>query len=184
MGTVQTTSGSVFQRGCDLCDFGDMTPHTLVDVAQTTQHPHSKGQRSGGSSKRPKGGLGTPRGSRGHPDTQSQSRLPPPPEALDRCAGVTGAIGTGRNTRQHSWSHVYGTTNGGKKIREKQRDLGFAGEKQKAIRKGLIISIGTVQHNSDRDGHNLTVLRAAGASLSALEHRRYWHGYRLHPCQS
>ena len=34
----------------------------------SSDHPHGKGQRSGGSSKRPKGGLGT---SRGHP-------VPPP----------------------------------------------------------------------------------------------------------
>ena len=32
-------------------------------------------------------------------DTQSR-----PPEALDRCTGATGGVGTARNTRHHSWS--------------------------------------------------------------------------------
>ena len=41
---------------------------------------------------------------RGHPvQCSSQSR---PPGALDWCAGGTGAVGTARNTRHHSWSSI------------------------------------------------------------------------------
>ena len=85
-GTIQTTSEAPCVTSVAL---GDMTPHTLIGRAQSSDHPHGKGQRSGGSSKRPKREAWGPRG-----DTQSR-----PPEALDRCAGVTGAVGTARNTR-------------------------------------------------------------------------------------
>jgi hypothetical protein len=68
------------------CDFGDMTPHTLVGGAQATLS--SRASVRADRRDDPREALG-PRG-----DTQSR-----PPGALDRCAGVTGAVGTARNTR-------------------------------------------------------------------------------------
>jgi hypothetical protein len=72
---------------------GDTNPHTLVGGAQTTLTARASvrvDRRNDPSEAwRPQG------------DTQSR-----PPEALDRCAGVTGAVGTARNTRHHSWSSI------------------------------------------------------------------------------
>ena len=75
-----------------LCDFGDKTTHTLVarrstvGGAQTTLTARASVRADRQND--PREALG-PRG-----DTQSR-----PPGALDRCAGVTGAVGTARNTR-------------------------------------------------------------------------------------
>ena len=78
-----------------LCDFGDMTPHTIVGGrgAQTTLTARASVRLRADRRNDPREALG-PRG-----DTQSR-----PPGALDRCAGVTGAVRTARNTRHHSWS--------------------------------------------------------------------------------
>ena len=54
-------------------------------------------------------------------DTQSR-----PQEALDRCAGVTGAVGTARNTRHHSWSQNMGVgTPAGMRESQSQTQRGF-----------------------------------------------------------
>jgi hypothetical protein len=65
-----------------------MTPHTLIGGAQTTLTARAsvRADRRNDPSEAWK-----PRG-----DTQ-----PRPPEAFDRCTGVTGGVGTTRNTRQH-----------------------------------------------------------------------------------
>jgi hypothetical protein len=68
-----------------LCNFGDMTPHTLIDGAQTTltARPSGRADRRNDPREawRPKG------------DTE-----PRPPEAFDRCTGVTRAV---RDDPQH-----------------------------------------------------------------------------------
>mmetsp|Transcript_38659 Transcript_38659/g.87827 ORF Transcript_38659/g.87827 Transcript_38659/m.87827 type:complete len:283 (-) Transcript_38659:1592-2440(-) len=94
---VWVTRGPFGRLTKSLCDFGDMTPHTLVGGAQTTLTARASVRADRRND--PREALG-PRG-----DTQSR-----PPEALDRCTGVTGAVGTARNTRHHSWSciHDYG----------------------------------------------------------------------------
>ena len=72
-----------------LCDFGDRTPHTLVGGAQTTLTARASVRADRQNDLREAWG---PQG-----DTQSR-----PPEALDRCTGVTGPVGTARNTRHHT----------------------------------------------------------------------------------
>ena len=72
-------------------------------MPQTT-HPHGKqGQGQGPAFERiVETTQGRPVGCgdlEGTPTTQSR-----PPEALDQCTGVTGAFGTARNTKRHSWS--------------------------------------------------------------------------------
>jgi hypothetical protein len=44
---VWVTGGPFGRLTKSLCDFGDMTPHTLVGGAQTRPHGKAKGQRSG-----------------------------------------------------------------------------------------------------------------------------------------
>ena len=83
---VWVTRGPFGRRTKSLCDFGDTNPHTLVGGAQTTLTARASVRADRRND--PREALG-PRG-----DTQSR-----PPEALDRCAGVTGAVGTARNTR-------------------------------------------------------------------------------------
>ena len=90
---VWVTRGPFGRLPKSLCDFGDRTSHshTLVGGAQTTLTARASVRADRRNDPREAWG---PRG-----DTQSR-----PPGALDRCAGVTGAVGTARNTRHHSWS--------------------------------------------------------------------------------
>ena len=74
---VWVTRGPFGRLTKSLCDFGDMTPHTLVGGAQTTLTARASVRADRRNDPREAWG---PRG-----DTQSR-----PPEALDRCAGVTG----------------------------------------------------------------------------------------------
>ena len=67
-----------------LCDFGDMTPHTLVCGAQTTLTATASAR--GGRRDCPSEAWG-PR----------DKTYTPPLDALDRRAGATGAVGMGRN---------------------------------------------------------------------------------------
>ena len=74
---VWVTRGPFGRHTKSLCDFGDMTPHTLVGGAQTTLTARaSVVARRADRRNDPREALG-PRG-----NTQSR-----PPEALDRCAG-------------------------------------------------------------------------------------------------
>ena len=91
---VWVTRGPFGRRTKSLCDFGDTNPHTLVGGAQTTLTARASVRADRRND--PREALG-PRG-----DTQSR-----PPEALDLCVGVTGAVGTARNTRHHSWYTVH-----------------------------------------------------------------------------
>ena len=84
---VWVTRGPFGRRTKSLCDFGDMAPHTLVGGAQTTLTARASVRADRRNDPREAWG---PRG-----DTQSR-----PPGALDRCAGVTGAVGTARNITQ------------------------------------------------------------------------------------
>ena len=95
---VWATRGPFGRLTKSLCDIGDMTPHTLVGGAQTTLTARASVQADHRNDPREAWG---PRAG----DTQSR-----PPEALDRCTRVSGAVGTARNTRHHSWSciHDYG----------------------------------------------------------------------------
>jgi hypothetical protein len=90
---VWVTRGAFGRRTKSLCDFGDMTPHTLVGGAQTTLTARASVRADRRNDPREAWG---PRG-----DTQSR-----PPEALDRCAGVTEAVRTARNTRHHSYLSI------------------------------------------------------------------------------
>ena len=96
---VWVTRGPFGRLTESLCDFGDTNPHTLVGGAQTTLTARASVRVDRRNDPREAWG---PRG-----DTQ-----PRPPEALDRCAGVTGAVRTARNTRHHSWSQNMGPARG------------------------------------------------------------------------
>ena len=78
---VWVTRGPFGRRTKSLCDFGDMTPHTLVGGAQTTltATASARADRRDWPSEA--------WGPRGKTHT-------PPQDALDRRAGATGAVGT------------------------------------------------------------------------------------------
>ena len=83
---MRGNGGSFVEQCKSQCDWGDTNPYTLDGGAQTTLTARGSVGADGRNDARE--ALG-PQG-----DTQSR-----PPEALDRCAGVTGAVRTARNTR-------------------------------------------------------------------------------------
>ena len=78
----------------------DMTPQGLTrsSVELTPPSPRSPSRVTARASVQVDRRNDPRRGSSGHPI--------PPPGALDRCAGVTGAVGTARNTRHPLWCGV------------------------------------------------------------------------------
>ena len=87
---VLATWGPFGRLPKNLCDFGDMTPHTLVGGAQATLMARASVRADRRNDPRAAWGF--------RADTHSRLL-----GALDRCAGVTGAVGTARNMRHPPW---------------------------------------------------------------------------------